>query len=57
MMETQVSVTTETLSILTTSHNEFRIFKVGICFAYFGSLWSRFPYIIKPGDHYCGRTE
>ena len=34
MMETQVGVTIETF-ILQTSHEEFRIFKVGICFAYF----------------------
>ena len=46
MMKTQVSVTTETSSTLQTSLEEFCIFKVGICFAYFGITFATFSYIL-----------
>ena len=54
-----VCITTVPLSILQTSLDQFRIFKTGSVLLILGSIWDqfcRFAYLIRLGDHFCGRT-
>ena len=55
MVKTAVSIITVILSILQSSLDEFRVFKSGsVC-----PFWDQFccfAYIIRLGDHFCGRT-